>query len=249
MMNGPFANRKDELKSSDDAKSWDHSPFTVRTSHGQPARYFMLYSLNIGGVKRWLTLTNKPGDEETKDSTARKSGDHHGEQGEGKGTMDDWWSTSSMARRLLQPQVTTTEFKEYRRYVNQFRPSAIVLESGTSLPPVEAETSTNDDLHSTLSRPASIASGITRASNASTGSQRDNPLRHPDYRLFIDYLNTPSRDIAVLDKDQQVYNGYVDVTKIWVPGKEARSAIESKRYDAYHRYVTTGKFVASSTKR
>lgn len=60
--------------------SYDPSPFTARVNHHQqnstlasntssaasesstsnPTRHFMIYSLNIGGVKRWLTLNGKP---------------------------------------------------------------------------------------------------------------------------------------------------------------------------------------------
>ncbi|KAJ3343373.1 phosphatidylinositol-3,5-bisphosphate 5-phosphatase [Gonapodya sp. JEL0774] len=231
----------------EDKKTFDFSPFTVRTTHGQPNRHFMLYSLNIGGVKRWLTLTNKPGEEDGKNMSSRKVGDSHGDQGDTKVAIEDYWGTSAMSKRLLQPQVTTGEYKEYRRYVNQFRPSAIVLDSGTSV--VDLDPSSSEDHHSNLSRPLSIASGITKASNASTGSQRESPLRHPDYRLFTEYVNTPTRGTTVLEKDEEVYKGYVDVTKIWVPGKEARSSVEIKRYDGYNRYVSTGRFVTSHTRR
>ncbi|KAJ3086360.1 phosphatidylinositol-3,5-bisphosphate 5-phosphatase, partial [Quaeritorhiza haematococci] len=113
-------------------ENYDLSPFTIRTNPSQPIRYFMIYSLNIGGVKRWLTLTNKP--IQLSDYTDRFSENDNRttEKAKAKETDAPWWTTSALATRLLDPQVPSSELREYKRYVNQFRTTTLTSSSADS---------------------------------------------------------------------------------------------------------------------
>jgi phosphatidylinositol 3,5-bisphosphate 5-phosphatase len=72
----------------------------------------MIYSLNIGGVKRWLALN--------KDSESGTVADTDKSEQEKKTQIIEpqapWWTTSGLASRLLEPQVPSVEVKEYKRY-------------------------------------------------------------------------------------------------------------------------------------
>ena len=73
----------------------------------------MIYSLNIGGVKRWLALSNKTTSKGL--VSAKTSSSYGGKSDSTKDASAPWWTTSAMATRLLEPQVSQTELKEYKK--------------------------------------------------------------------------------------------------------------------------------------
>jgi hypothetical protein len=107
------------------------SPFVVRVNPQHQQKQFMMYTLNIGGVKRWLALDKEPGEEE-EDEAGNDSGVLEGrEYMESPAMMEgvklevtddqEWYGTAALSTRLLQPQVPETELKEYERYTTQFK--------------------------------------------------------------------------------------------------------------------------------
>ncbi|KAG9290856.1 hypothetical protein G9A89_011005 [Geosiphon pyriformis] len=86
---------------------YDYSPFTVRQT--QPTR------LNIGGVKRWLTLTNRPSKESTIDDEKEKEKEKQKKEKNTSPLMN------VLVAKSLDPSVSSNEMKEYTRYINQFR--------------------------------------------------------------------------------------------------------------------------------
>lgn len=109
------------------------SPFTIRVNPHQQQKQFMMYSLNIGGVKRWLALDKEPGehgeDVPLDDDALLTSREYM----ESPAMMEDipkarddqeWYGTAALSTRLLQPQVPETELKEYERYTQQFQTSS-----------------------------------------------------------------------------------------------------------------------------
>ncbi|KAJ3056503.1 phosphatidylinositol-3,5-bisphosphate 5-phosphatase [Rhizophlyctis rosea] len=223
----------------------DPSPFTVRANLAhisQPTRpnpgprdprYLMIYSLNIGGVKRWLTLTNK----ETSGGAGAENGKGVGgeegrDQSREKEASAPWWTTSALATRLLDPQVPHSELKEYKRYINQFKASTIRM-----LPMPSSET---------LSQDAEEA--------------------HSDYDVFADYVSRADGSMStatislggeaspaeVETRDQAMYSAYVEsvdpqkASVVW--GTLGRTKADVPRYEAYAKWLSTGKFVSSRSK-
>jgi phosphatidylinositol 3,5-bisphosphate 5-phosphatase len=84
------------------------SPFIVRVNPQQTTRYLMMYSLNIGGVKRWLALSNNPEAPEKKlerVKSTRKSIKAPVRVN----------ATAALVEKLLNPQVEASEEREYKR--------------------------------------------------------------------------------------------------------------------------------------
>ncbi|KAJ3191528.1 phosphatidylinositol-3,5-bisphosphate 5-phosphatase [Irineochytrium annulatum] len=196
------------------------SPFNVRENPLQQQKQLMMYNLNIGGVKRWLTLSNKPkSSKETKDEKK----DAGLEQKQTKENPAPWWTTSALASRLLEPQVPLGETREYKRYVSQFKPSSIVFDA------------TNH----------SLSSAVT-----STGDS------HPDRELFQRYIQKTSSENSfaasnplggesewIDSKDESLYVHYAtQANKVSTyMGPVGRQDLP--RYEAYSKWLQTGKFV------
>ncbi|KAJ3108265.1 phosphatidylinositol-3,5-bisphosphate 5-phosphatase [Phlyctochytrium planicorne] len=128
-------------------------------------------SLNIGGVKRWLTLSASEKQTREKSMMRKESKEERLSlskwDGSSPGALAPWWTTSALATRLLDPHVPLAELREYRRYVSQFRPSAIAFDPYTygeppavvDAPPpypVAATEVNPSERASTNSRPASV---------------------------------------------------------------------------------------------
>jgi hypothetical protein len=63
-------------------------------------------------VKRWLTLANK---EDQKAQNTKEQVKEDDKAKPSKENASPWWTTSSLATRLLEPQVSPVELKEYKR--------------------------------------------------------------------------------------------------------------------------------------
>ncbi|KAI8809734.1 hypothetical protein BJ742DRAFT_852516 [Cladochytrium replicatum] len=86
----------------------DLSPFTVRANPSQSMRtYFMMYSLNIGGVKRILRISEKNEEVGRYAQNERKKINEDASRMT-LDTSSPWWTTSSLATR-------PSELREYRR--------------------------------------------------------------------------------------------------------------------------------------
>ncbi|KAJ3043798.1 phosphatidylinositol-3,5-bisphosphate 5-phosphatase [Rhizophlyctis rosea] len=249
----------------------DPSPFTVRAnlSHiAQPARpnqgprdprYLMIYSLNIGGVKRWLTLTNKqiapPGAE-----NGKNGGDTDGRdsQSREKEASVPWWTTSALATRLLDPQVPHSELKEYKRYEGSFM--------------ISPRRSRRMPTESYLTRYINQfrASSIQMMPVQTDGNPtQEAESSHPDYKIFASYVGrvdgtassyVPDRNVdgGVVDgkveesRDHAMYSAYVEsvsvekASSVW--GTLGRTKADMPRYEAYAKWLSTGKFVSSRNK-
>lgn len=112
----------------------DVSPFAIRTNTQQANRYLMMYNLNIGGVKRWLALNDKPKIEEVTVEHAKSVRKSQ------KAVHGPSNSTAALVESLMNPQVKVTEEREYNRYtlfnyryVAQFESSKIKLTSSISI--------------------------------------------------------------------------------------------------------------------
>jgi hypothetical protein len=89
-------------------------------------------SLDIGGVKRWLTLNNTPKVSPTSNKRQIESGEgidkQQGEEKENEGNRKlgvandggpsnvSRWATRSVVARLMEPRVRDSERVEYARY-------------------------------------------------------------------------------------------------------------------------------------
>ncbi|KND03050.1 phosphatidylinositol-3,5-bisphosphate 5-phosphatase [Spizellomyces punctatus DAOM BR117] len=204
----------------------DHSPFTVRLNPTQANRYLMIYSLNIGGVRRWLKLTNQERETPTESGRASETRDtdEHvkGKTGASKEASAPWWTTSALASRLLDPQVPGSELKEYKRYIHQFKPSTTLL-----TPTVEQDVRTQSS--------------------------------HPDYSIFAEYVGrrlgeqldgtSPADHFEVDSRDEALYTTYVEKsgkTSHYVGSGVQKTDLP--RYEAYAKWLSTGKFVSSRSK-
>ncbi|KAJ3220558.1 phosphatidylinositol-3,5-bisphosphate 5-phosphatase [Clydaea vesicula] len=100
------------------------SPFTERVSQQQPQpRHFTMYTLNIGGVKGLLTFKQDSElglNEEIEAATENaesKPNTVDTSPGQQTQQQSQWFTTSALATRLMNPNVPENELKEYRRYI------------------------------------------------------------------------------------------------------------------------------------
>ena len=95
------------------------TPFAVRENTAQAARYLMIYSLNIGGVKRWLTLNSKDKKQGKKNlkTEERETKDIDTtnliEESQNEIVKGNWLPSSSLSKRMLEPKSLQTD--EYQR--------------------------------------------------------------------------------------------------------------------------------------
>jgi hypothetical protein len=94
----------------------------------------MIYSLNIGGVKRWASLSNNSLHSKSFDEPKIEEKNDKSLQVVTKkaAAVMPWWTSQSMALRLLNPSVAESELREYRHYLHQFSPNDIVLTPAAS---------------------------------------------------------------------------------------------------------------------
>ncbi|KAJ1569358.1 phosphatidylinositol-3,5-bisphosphate 5-phosphatase [Cladochytrium tenue] len=236
----------------------DPSPFTVRANPAAQ-RQLMIYSLNIGGVRRWLALSNRTtaqdrvasGGVDAADGVLSSESDMRlgrrpatGAAG-GKAGDEPWWTTGALAVRLMEPQVPADEFREYKRYVAQFKPSSIVMVYATSsssssstpasppAPPSQA-----------MSRTPSSRTGGAIASTTAAGDASARYLAsHPDYTVFNAYASmaaaeTPAAS-SVGARDVAVYWAYLGAGAAGSSGAGAGVAPASRHEMArYERHAS-----------
>ncbi|KAI8914440.1 polyphosphoinositide phosphatase [Gorgonomyces haynaldii] len=89
------------------------SPFSVRPDP-QHSGYLMLYSLNIGGVKRWLALTDNEQTKEDQNQPEKIKEERKTQEPRPAG------NTARLAMQHLEPLVSEQEEEEYKRYTTQF---------------------------------------------------------------------------------------------------------------------------------
>ncbi|KAI8812473.1 polyphosphoinositide phosphatase [Cladochytrium replicatum] len=232
-------------------ENMDLSPFTVRANPSQSTRYFMMYSLNIGGVKRILRISEK------NEEAGRYAQDGRKDKGEDPTRMpldssSPWWTTSSLATRLLDPQVPPSELREYRRYINQFKPNSITLITSIETPPpVPATTSMGS------SPPPTGLPDYQPITSIPTDMNSRQPVdeawaSHADYQTYSSYVSE-NMSLSVCSKkieprDDALYVAYattIGKTSTYV-GPGAKS--QTPRYEAYAKWLSTGKFVSARPK-
>jgi len=206
-------------KGNDDS---NNSPFSIKSNSSQRPKYFMIYSLNIGGVKRWLTLSNdenvdnhKGGfsDDKNKNKAKNESKEEKAETDDKENTA--WWMTNVLANQLLSPEVPSSEIKDYKKYVNQYK------------------------------------SDIPLYSQYNTSRPERHP-EYKYFQMYIrrgdcSYQSIPH---SISKKDEKIYKAYNKIpTKLTgssskVPGMQG-DELHSKRYIGYSRWITTGKYSSS----
>ncbi|KAJ3414686.1 phosphatidylinositol-3,5-bisphosphate 5-phosphatase [Chytridiales sp. JEL 0842] len=180
------------------------------------------FNLNpIPSVKRWLALTNKEGQK-----TQRETKPEEATNKVAKDANPPWWTTSALASRLLEPQVPSAELKEYKRYVSQFKASAMSsnltrtmdynLSDATTLAS-HPDSELFMDYLSITSQPLSFAkSGLEEWH---TVSQRDESI----YANFVTQATKVSTYLGVNKQD-------------------------IARYEAYGKWLSNGKLASSHPK-
>lgn len=107
------------------------SPFVVRVNPQQTTRYFMMYSLDIGGVKRWLTVNQKPFTPEKESKKKENLKSINDMKIEPSGSINN--SYALLVEKLTNPVVVPEEKHEYKRYVAQFKPSSTDFDFSASI--------------------------------------------------------------------------------------------------------------------
>ncbi|KAJ3203351.1 phosphatidylinositol-3,5-bisphosphate 5-phosphatase, partial [Dinochytrium kinnereticum] len=224
----------------------DLSPFTVRENPLQQQRYLMIYNLNIGGVKRWLTLSNSD-KKNDKPVLKKELREDRTSRNPNKEPLAPWWTTSALATRLLEPQVPVAELKEYKRYVSQFRPSSIALD-----PYVEEEATVPanpiDRSKGSIQSP-SLSGGIGGEAPTHLQSQQ----QHPDFAIFSSFVAKSTSDISfsssamvmessVDARDETLYMHYATQANKVSTYLGPVSRHDLPRYEAYSKWLATGKF-------
>jgi len=209
------------LRMNKDSENANDSPFSIKSNSSQRTKYFMIYSLNIGGVKRWLTLANDEDDGERSNSLSSYRNNHKSQKSEeedkqeiDKGNMA-WWMTSVLANRLLSPEVSSSEKREYKKYINQYK-------SGTYM---------NNHQYNT-NKP-----------------ERHPEYKYLQKYIRRGDCSYQSLHHSIDKKDEKIYMAYLDINKIStltsssskVPGMQG-SGLAKKRYNEYSRWITTGKY-------
>lgn len=208
------------LSTNKDSENSNNSPFSIRSNSSQRTKYFMIYSLNIGGVKRWLTLSNdenvdnyNSGFSGNKDNRKNKN-DTKEEKAETNKEGTDWWMTNVLATRLLSPEVSSSERKEYKKYVNQYK-SDILLNSqyNTSKP------------------------------------ERHPEYKYFQMYIKRGDCSYQSLPHSIPKKDEKIYKAHNKEPKLTgssskVPGMQGNE-LQSKRYIGYSRWIATGKYPIS----
>jgi len=207
------------LRMNKDSESTNNSPFSIKSNSSQRTKYFMIYSLNIGGVKRWLTLTNDENDDEHSNSLSSYRNNHKAQKSEEeeKKEIDKenmaWWMTSVLANRLLSPEVSSSERREYKKYVNQHK------------------------------------SGIYNHQYNTNKPERHPEYKYLQKYIRRGDCSYQSLHHSIDKKDEKIYMAYLDLNKIStltgssskVPGMQGNE-LTSKRYNEYSRWITTGKY-------
>jgi hypothetical protein len=89
------------------------SPFVVRVNPNQTTRYFMMYSLNIGGVKRWLAVDQKP---ETSKKIETLKTDRTKSIQKKNEPIKVLNPIAALVEVLMNPVVVSSEEREYKRF-------------------------------------------------------------------------------------------------------------------------------------
>lgn len=215
----------------------------------------MMYSLNIGGVKRWLTLSN-PNSSQESTPTKRLAlpasvpkDEKEGKDLDSKNGVNDpianapWWTSPSLATRLMDPTVPLTEENEYKSYVEQFQPHSVVMvtqsASHSLASPTMAASATKFGTPSIFSPPLEHSAQVPLDTEETL---------HPDYSLFkahVDLSSAPS-DFASYSRtfenespaDAALYTMYSESANRlhrFLPSKH-----DVGRYEGYSRWVHQG---------
>ena len=190
-----------------------------------------MYSLNIGGVKRWLTLSNAPLQDKSSHlisnapSIQKESSQspHSNTSTKTSAQSPPWWTSQSLSARHLEPSVPPSELKEYRHYVDQFNPQSISM---TATP--------SQDSLLDLQDPSS-------------------PLSHPDTSLFSEHvhfaitvLNQDPTNSMTHASDESLYEMYTQTCENSQRFIPLRS--DTNRYEGYSRWVSHGVYSGRTTK-
>lgn len=108
------------MYSSSCGESSDSTPFELIVNAEKTTRYLMIYSLNIGGVKRWMALSPPEQDAEEKPQSKVEIVNDEGHIQQGP------------TENLIEPAVSSLEYEEYQRYIDQFNPELMYMESSLS---------------------------------------------------------------------------------------------------------------------
>ncbi|KAJ3004687.1 phosphatidylinositol-3,5-bisphosphate 5-phosphatase [Thoreauomyces humboldtii] len=191
-------------------------------------------SLNIGGVRRWLKLAHPPGDATpekggriSKDKQSIDSSNENSKTKPGSSVKESsapWWTTSALATRLVDPQVPSSELKEYKRYIYQFKAAS------TLLTPTVEQSVQMQAAHSDF---PIFDEYVGRGGLA--------PTRPDDPNQLADHFEVDSRDEAL-------YGSYVNSaqTSCYVGSNVART--DQPKHAAYAKWLSTGKFVWARAK-
>ncbi|KAI8815982.1 Sac phosphatase domain-containing protein [Fimicolochytrium jonesii] len=183
----------------------DHSPFTVRVNPAQSNRYLMIYSLNIGGVRRWLKLTNNHSHTTRQDAASEKArnkeniGNAEGGKSSKTGVIKEssapWWTTSALATRLVDPQVPTSELKEYKRYVHQFKAASALLTPTVDLAPHTQASHADYPIFEEYVSRTTPRGGTSKSRSHFAGSSGPLSLNvdSRDEALYVHYVDNSSR--------------------------------------------------------
>lgn len=200
------------------------SPFTIRVNpQQQQQKQFMMYTLNIGGVKRWLALNREHGDDDEDDGSEFVRGYTSSPPAEVPDDSSvrevredqDWYGTAALTSRLFRPQVRETEMKEYQRYVwylclprytRQFQSDAIHRSKNPQ-------------------NSAFYAAYLVHDSNSlgSETAKRDELL----YINYCDIISSKNRVVKRATKKEASYRAYLE-SGVYLPPAAAKKATESK---------------------
>ncbi|KAJ3012423.1 UNVERIFIED_CONTAM: phosphatidylinositol-3,5-bisphosphate 5-phosphatase [Siphonaria sp. JEL0065] len=231
----------------EDSRTFDLSPFAVRnpcggvtvdveddevpevSPHGYVQGGLIIYGIGQDGILKWLKggkgVLNQKDDLNPAVGKAEQA-THQPQQQQPL----PWWTTSALSMRLLDPQVSSGEMKEYKRYVAQFKPPPV---STTKIPKL-----------STSKRSATEAAS----------------RHHPDYEIFQNHVQSSipkantSKPDTIDARDEEIYRYYAnqsgkvstylrasDVAGMSV-GVDGTSESEEARYEAYTQWLATGKY-------
>ncbi|KAJ3383720.1 phosphatidylinositol-3,5-bisphosphate 5-phosphatase [Entophlyctis sp. JEL0112] len=192
-----------------------------------------------GEVLRWLRVNGGVCQQSKVDQT--KESDQTNAQS--IAVHSPWWTTSALSMKLMNPEVSHSEMKEYKRYISQFRPASL---TSTRIPKLSPYTRSNQRQRELLA-----------AKN------------HPDYEVFDVYIKSGEasvktkrvKDASADGRDRSIYEYYVRVgtgvgvgtpmnaetpAEVGAAGETAPWGGESEdaRHEGYARWVSTGAYHA-----
>ncbi|KAJ3287826.1 phosphatidylinositol-3,5-bisphosphate 5-phosphatase [Rhizoclosmatium sp. JEL0117] len=217
----------------DDHGDLDLSPFAVRNgavdattqileyqdrlgphAFGSGCGGFVIYGVEGEGVSKWLKGGHLGVDEE--------------DDGDGEVVVEvadvepvPWWTTSALSMRLLDPVVSAGEFKEYKRYVAQFKPAPV-----TSM-------------------------RVPKLSSSKRSTPASHPDFEIFKSYVESAFPNPSAPLQIVidQRDEEIYRNYVqqsgnvgNYSGDTTAGVLGKGETDEARYEAYAQWLATGKY-------